>query len=94
MFEIECASFVVTQSTTDVVACPSRYRFLFFKAALLGEAMKGTLCVNPAMAVDGNVLANKLYKSTQNVFEVLSKNLKKRLLSSLCLSVISFLCIR
>jgi hypothetical protein len=47
MFEIECASFFVTQNTADVTTCPGRYRFLFFKAALLGEAMKRTLCINP-----------------------------------------------
>ena len=64
MFEIECASFVVTQSTTDVMECPGRYRFLFFNAALLGEAIKGTLCVNPATTVDGNVLANRLSNGT------------------------------
>jgi hypothetical protein len=47
MFEIEYASFIVTQSTADVTACPGRYRFLFFKAALRGKAMKRKLCVNP-----------------------------------------------
>jgi hypothetical protein len=43
IFEAECAIFIVTQTTADVTACPGMYRFLFFKAALLGEAMKGTL---------------------------------------------------
>jgi hypothetical protein len=61
MFEIECASFIVTQSTADVTACPGRYRFLF-KAALLGEAMKGTPCINPVTAVNGNVLTKAVYR--------------------------------
>jgi hypothetical protein len=62
--EIECASFIVIQSTADVRPCPGRYRFLFFKAALLGEAMKGTLCILLVTAVDGNVPTNRLYTGT------------------------------
>jgi hypothetical protein len=64
MFKIECASFIVTQSTAHVTACPGRYRFLFFETALLEEAMKGALCINSATAVDGNVLTNRMYTGT------------------------------
>ena len=67
MFKIECAAFIVTQSTADVTECPGRYRFLFFKVALPEEAMKGTPCINPVRAVDGNVLTNRVYSGTQCV---------------------------
>jgi hypothetical protein len=37
MFEKESASFIVTQTTADVTACPRIYRFVFFKVALLHD---------------------------------------------------------
>jgi len=64
MFKIECVSFIVTQSTANVTAYTGRYRFLFFKAALLEEAMKGTPYINPVTALAGNVLTNSVYSGT------------------------------
>ena len=64
IFEIECASFIVAQSTADVTVSPGRYGFLFFKPELLRDTMKGKHSINPVTAVDGNFLTKSLYRGT------------------------------